>query len=106
MENARSRRSLFCLPELFSLSYDVGEHLNFIASTRYEFCLWTDGLNVLLGREMVSERMRSELDILLSMELKLRLLDLENIAIPDAPPDIPKPPSNLNFCYDFTHIEQ
>uniref|UniRef100_A0A670YI65 ELMO domain-containing protein n=1 Tax=Pseudonaja textilis TaxID=8673 RepID=A0A670YI65_PSETE len=70
------------------------------------FCLWTDGLNVLLGREMISERMQTDLDILLSMELKLRLLDLENITIPDAPPDIPKPPSNLNFCYDFTHIEQ
>ncbi|KAH0619555.1 hypothetical protein JD844_000274 [Phrynosoma platyrhinos] len=68
----------------FSISYDVGDHLNFIAPTRYE----------------------SDLDILLSMELKLQLLDLENIPIPDAPPVIPKPPSNLNFCYDFTLIEQ
>ncbi|KAJ7311959.1 hypothetical protein JRQ81_006282 [Phrynocephalus forsythii] len=90
----------------FSISYDAAEHLNFIAPTRYEFCLWTDGLNVLLGREMVSERTQSDLDILLSMELKLCLLDLENIPIPDVPPVVPKPPSNLNFCYDFTHIEQ
>ncbi|CAM4541556.1 engulfment and cell motility protein 3 isoform X1 [Lepidochelys kempii] len=91
----------------FSISYDVEEYyLNFIAPTRYEFCLWTDGLNVLLGREMTSERTQSELDILLSMELKLRLLDLENIPIPDAPPPIPKPPSNLNFCYDFSPMEQ
>ncbi|ETE63681.1 Engulfment and cell motility protein 3 [Ophiophagus hannah] len=80
--------------------------LDLAFSISYDFCLWTDGLNVLLGREMVSERMQTDLDILLSMELKLRLLDLENITIPDAPPDIPKPPSNLNFCYDFTHIEQ
>ncbi|XP_065272603.1 engulfment and cell motility protein 3 [Emys orbicularis] len=91
----------------FSISYDVEEYyLNFIAPTRYEFCLWTDGLNVLLGREMTSERTQSELDILLSMELKLRLLDLENISIPDAPPPVPKPPSNLNFCYDFSPNEQ
>ncbi|XP_048726580.2 engulfment and cell motility protein 3 isoform X2 [Caretta caretta] len=91
----------------FSISYDVEEYyLNFIAPTRYEFCLWTDGLNVLLGREMTSERTQSELDILLSMELKLRLLDLENIPIPDAPPPVPKPPSNLNFCYDFSPMEQ
>ncbi|XP_074929832.1 engulfment and cell motility protein 3 isoform X2 [Chelonoidis abingdonii] len=91
----------------FSISYDVEEYyLNFIAPTRYEFCLWMDGLNVLLGREMTSERTQSELDILLSMELKLRLLDLENISIPDAPPPVPNPPSNLNFCYDFSPHEQ
>uniref|UniRef100_A0AAY4DYD0 ELMO domain-containing protein n=1 Tax=Denticeps clupeoides TaxID=299321 RepID=A0AAY4DYD0_9TELE len=71
-----------------------------------KFCLWTDGLNVLLGREMNSESMRSELEILLSMEIKLRLLDLENVPIPDTAPPIPKPPSNFNFCYDFSQAEQ
>lgn len=71
-----------------------------------QFCLWTDGLNVLLGKEMTSERMQTDLDVLLSMELKLRLLDIENISIPDTPPPVPKPPSNLNFCYDFSHAEQ
>ncbi|KAM6353090.1 engulfment and cell motility protein 3 isoform 2-T2 [Alca torda] len=91
----------------FSIMYDMEEYcLNFIAPTRYEFCLWTDGLNVLLGKEMTSERTQTDLDVLLSMELKLRLLDLENISIPDTPPPIPKPPSNLNFCYDFSHAEQ
>lgn len=71
-----------------------------------QFCLWTDGLNVLLGKEMTSERTQTDLDVLLSMELKLRLLDLENISIPDNPPPVPKPPSNLNFCYDFSYAEQ
>lgn len=71
-----------------------------------QFCLWTDGINVLLGKEMASERTQSDLDILLSMELKLRLLDLENIPIPDDAPPVPKPPSNLNFCYNFSHAEQ
>lgn len=71
-----------------------------------QFCLWTDGLSVLLGREMASESMRSELEILLSMEIKLRLLDLENVPIPDNAPVVPKPPSNYNFCYDFSQTEQ
>uniref|UniRef100_A0A671UVU5 Engulfment and cell motility 3 n=1 Tax=Sparus aurata TaxID=8175 RepID=A0A671UVU5_SPAAU len=70
------------------------------------FCLWTDGLSVLLGREMSSESMRSELEILLSMEIKLRLLDLENVPIPECAPVVPKPPSNYNFCYDFSQTEQ
>uniref|UniRef100_A0A8C8E2E7 Engulfment and cell motility 1 n=1 Tax=Oryzias sinensis TaxID=183150 RepID=A0A8C8E2E7_9TELE len=43
---------------------------------------------------------KSDLDTLLSMEMKLRLLDLENIQIPDAPPPIPKEPSNYDFVYD------
>uniref|UniRef100_A0A3Q2XY38 Engulfment and cell motility 3 n=1 Tax=Hippocampus comes TaxID=109280 RepID=A0A3Q2XY38_HIPCM len=91
----------------FSITYDVEEYsLNFIAPSRTDFCLWTDGLSVLLGREMSSESMRSELDILLSMEIKLRLLDLENIPIPENAPVVPKPPSNYNFCYDFSQTEQ
>lgn len=61
---------------------------------------------MLLGREMRSERAQSDLDVLLSMELKLQLLDLENISIPDAPPPVPKPPSNLDFWYDFSHAEE
>uniref|UniRef100_A0A8P4JX60 Engulfment and cell motility 3 n=1 Tax=Dicentrarchus labrax TaxID=13489 RepID=A0A8P4JX60_DICLA len=91
----------------FSITYDVEEYsLNFIAPSRTDFCLWTDGLSVLLGRDMSSESMRSELEILLSMEIKLRLLDLENVPIPESAPVVPKPPSNYNFCYDFSQTEQ
>uniref|UniRef100_A0A8C6IM02 Uncharacterized protein n=1 Tax=Melopsittacus undulatus TaxID=13146 RepID=A0A8C6IM02_MELUD len=105
-EKSSGKQNKDVLELAFSIVYDMEEYcLNFVAPTRYEFCLWTDGLNVLLGKEMTSERMQTDLDVLLSMELKLRLLDLENISIPDAPPPIPKPPSNLNFCYDFSHAE-
>ncbi|XP_041048023.1 engulfment and cell motility protein 3 isoform X2 [Carcharodon carcharias] len=90
----------------FSVLYDTEDYsLNFIAPTKYDFCLWTDGLNVLLGKELNSEQTKSELEILLSMEVKLRLLDLENIPIPDAAPPVPSAPSNYNFCYDFSHTE-
>ncbi|XP_062477172.1 engulfment and cell motility protein 3 isoform X2 [Pezoporus occidentalis] len=105
-EKSSGKQNKDVLELAFSIVYDMEEYcLNFVAPTRYEFCLWTDGLNVLLGKEMTSERTQTDLDVLLSMELKLRLLDLENISIPDAPPPIPKPPSNLNFCYDFSHAE-
>ncbi|XP_032606394.3 engulfment and cell motility protein 3 isoform X2 [Taeniopygia guttata] len=106
-EKSSGKQNKDVLELAFSIVHDVEEYcLNFVAPTRYEFCLWTDGLNVLLGKEMTSERTQTDLDVLLSMELKLRLLDLENISIPDDPPPIPKPPSNLNFCYDFSHAEQ
>ncbi|XP_035285010.1 engulfment and cell motility protein 1 isoform X2 [Anguilla anguilla] len=84
----------------FSVLYESDEYLNFIAPDKHEYCVWTDGLNALLGKEMTSEFTKTDLDVLLSMEMKLRLLDLENIQIPEAPPPIPKEPSNYDFVYD------
>ncbi|XP_023667687.1 engulfment and cell motility protein 1 isoform X2 [Paramormyrops kingsleyae] len=84
----------------FSVLYDSDEYLNFIAPDKHEYCMWTDGLNALLGKEMTSDFTKTDLDTLLSMEMKLRLLDLENIQIPEAPPPIPKEPSNYDFVYD------
>lgn len=69
-------------------------------SVSLQYCVWTDGLNALLGKEMTSDYTKSDMDTLLSMEMKLRLLDLENIQIPEAPPPIPKEPSNYDFVYD------
>uniref|UniRef100_A0A3Q3S3X6 Engulfment and cell motility 1 (ced-12 homolog, C. elegans) n=1 Tax=Mastacembelus armatus TaxID=205130 RepID=A0A3Q3S3X6_9TELE len=84
----------------FSVLYESDEYLNFIAPDKHEYCVWTDGLNALLGKEMTSDNTKSDMDTLLSMEMKLRLLDLENIQIPEAPPPIPKEPSNYDFVYD------
>ncbi|KAG5273378.1 hypothetical protein AALO_G00150680 [Alosa alosa] len=107
MKENKGKQTKEVLDLAFSITYDVEEYsLNFIASSRTDFCLWTDGLNVLLGRDMSSECMRSELEILLSMEIKLRLLDLENVPIPERAPAVPNPPSNFNFCYDFSQAEQ
>ncbi|KAK2838387.1 hypothetical protein Q7C36_013201 [Tachysurus vachellii] len=106
MKDNKGKQTKELLDLAFSITYDVEEYsLNFVASSRTDYCLWTDGLNVLLGKEMSSESMRSELEILLSMEIKLRLLDLENVPIPDSAPPVPKPPSNFNFCYDFSQAE-
>ncbi|XP_072917588.1 engulfment and cell motility protein 2 isoform X4 [Hemitrygon akajei] len=85
----------------FSILHDPDEALNFIAPNKYEYCIWTDGLNALLGKEMTSELTKNDLDTLLSMEIKLRLLDLENIQIPEAPPPIPKEPSSYDFVYHY-----
>uniref|UniRef100_A0A3P8NSN6 ELMO domain-containing protein n=1 Tax=Astatotilapia calliptera TaxID=8154 RepID=A0A3P8NSN6_ASTCA len=89
----------------FSVLYDPDETLNFVAPNKYEYCIWTDGLCALLGREMGSDLTRSDLDTLISMEMKLRLLDLENITIPEAPPPVPKEPSSYNFTYNYSGHE-
>ncbi|XP_012927014.1 engulfment and cell motility protein 3 isoform X2 [Heterocephalus glaber] len=92
----------------FSISYDRGEeeaYLNFIAPSKRDFYLWTDGLSALLGSPMGSEQTRLDLEQLLTMETKLRLLELENVPIPDQPPPVPPTPTNFNFCYDCTIAE-
>ncbi|KAJ3596632.1 hypothetical protein NHX12_003036 [Muraenolepis orangiensis] len=106
MKDNKGKQTKEVLDLALSITYDVEYSLNFIASSRTDFCLWTDGLSALLGRGMSSEAMRSELEILLSMEIKLRLLDLDNVQIPDHAPPVPHPPTNYHFCYDFSQAEQ
>lgn len=89
----------------FSLMYDTEseeKHLDFIATSQPMFAIWTDGLATLLNKEMLSTEAHEELETLLNMEMKLRLLDLENISIPENPPAIPAEPPNFNFVYDFS----
>ncbi|XP_065676231.1 engulfment and cell motility protein 1-like [Hydra vulgaris] len=83
----------------FSIMYNQEEHLDFIAPTQYLFSVWTDALNSLLGKEMTSPESGSDLEMLLNMEMKLLLLDLEDVRIPEVPPPIPKEPDNYNFFY-------
>ncbi|XP_021487426.1 engulfment and cell motility protein 3 isoform X2 [Meriones unguiculatus] len=92
----------------FSISYDHGDeeaYLNFIAPSKRDFNLWTDGLSALLGSTMSSEQTRLDLEQLLTMETKLRLLELENVPIPEQAPPVPPPPTNFNFCYDYSITE-
>lgn len=92
----------------FSLIIDTAEvskpneaALNFVAPDEQVFDYWTDGINVLLGKKMVSKEMENDLETLLSMDIKLRLLDAEGITIPQDPPMIPDDPPNYDFYYDL-----
>lgn len=55
---------------------------------------------------MTSKEAEIDLDTLLSMEIKLRLLDAEGVGvdIPQDPPPVPADPPNYEFCYDFKWI--
>ncbi|KAK3086881.1 hypothetical protein FSP39_024837 [Pinctada imbricata] len=78
---------------------DNAECYCFIAKDEKEFDMWTDGINVLLSNEMTSNQMNQDLEMLLSMEIKIRLLDTEGITIPKEPPPIPPEPDNYDFAY-------
>lgn len=88
-------------PPILELCRGINNAWSCQLSSSLQYCIWIDGLNALLGKDMSSELTRSDLDTLLSMEMKLRLLDLENIQIPEAPPPIPKEPSSYDFVYHY-----
>ncbi|XP_065186852.1 engulfment and cell motility protein 2-like [Sycon ciliatum] len=71
--------------------------LDFVAEDEKQYAIWIDGLRVLLNQPM--EHASEDIDMLLNMDMKLRLLDVENAPIPDQPPKIPPDPPNLDFYY-------
>lgn len=96
--SAKSRKHQF----LFAFTVDSGqpETQEFIASDESTFNHWIDGINVLLNQPMESNLKQEEYDALLSMEIKLRLLDTEGIDISKDPPPVPEEPDNYNFCFE------
>lgn len=98
MKDARGRKTTHQLA--FSLTLDSAEvqSLDFVAPDEQVFDYWTDGINALLGNKMVSKETENDLETLLSMDIKLRLLDAEGITIPQEPPAVPADPPNYDFC--------
>lgn len=87
------------VPTIFSVFYEGDEHLDFIAPNLTVFNIWVDGLSILTGKRMPSKASEEDLETLLNMDLKLRLLDIENVTIPSVPPSIPKEPADYDFYY-------
>lgn len=49
--------------------------------------------------QMSSSQVEQDMEMLLSMEIKIRLLDTEGLQIPAEPPPLPSLPENYNFAY-------
>jgi hypothetical protein len=52
------------------------------------------------GNPMSSATKESEFKVLLDLEVRLQLLDLQGISLPRKPPPVPKDPPNYNFGYN------
>jgi engulfment/cell motility protein 1 len=83
----------------FSIFFGNDEHLDFSPSNDTIFSIWVDGLSILCSQRMVSKLAEDDLNTLLVMEMKLRLLDVENVSIPSEPPVVPPDPPNYDFFY-------
>ena len=84
----------------FGIAFSGGEdkRLELLATDERKFCVWIDGIRILLGQPPDSDLATSDMETLLNMDMKIHLLAIENIPIPDYPPVIPPNPPNLDFC--------
>ncbi|RZF36028.1 hypothetical protein LSTR_LSTR005844 [Laodelphax striatellus] len=74
--------------------------LNLITQSQEVADYWNDAINCLKGNKMKSDSLRRELKILLDMELRIRLLELDGIDIPNEPPPLPPSPPNFDFALE------
>ncbi|XP_011551614.2 engulfment and cell motility protein 1 [Plutella xylostella] len=100
MKDLRGRKITPQLAFSLILKSDSVTSLDFMAPDEQIYDYWTDGINALLNEKMVSKNFENDLETLLSMDIKVRLLDAEGIDIPKDPPPIPDEPEDYDFYYD------
>lgn len=101
MKDIKGRKTAHQLAFSITLDSQDTPSLDFVAPDEQVFDYWTDGIHALLGNKMVSKMCENDLETLISMDIKLRLLDAEGIDIPQDPPPIPAEPDNYDFFYDL-----
>ena len=60
---------------------------------------------MLAGKPMPSKSSEEDDDTLLNTDLKLRLLDIENVSTPSIQPAIPKEPTEFDFYYKLDNSD-
>uniref|UniRef100_A0A336LYW8 CSON006325 protein n=1 Tax=Culicoides sonorensis TaxID=179676 RepID=A0A336LYW8_CULSO len=88
---------------LFAITFDKESEQDtweFVAPDEQSLNYFCDGINALLNQPMESPLAKQELDILLSMRIKIQLLDTEGLDISKEPPPIPPEPDNYDFCFE------
>ncbi|CAK9302351.1 unnamed protein product [Gordionus sp. m RMFG-2023] len=95
-KDIKNKKALLSLVLIINLKNDLG-YINLIAPDIQSLNKWMDGLSFLIGEEIMSHEFKNDLETLLSMEIKVHLLEIQNIVLQDTPPDIPKDPPHYNF---------
>lgn len=80
--------------ELASVSFSIlmkeaGKTIDVHASSKDDFVQWTDGFRLILSDRIENNASFDEIKTLTNIELKVRLLDLEGIQIPQTAPLLP-----------------
>ncbi|KAA0202432.1 hypothetical protein HAZT_HAZT000449 [Hyalella azteca] len=80
---------------------DSHKTIDIIATDEKTYNCWIDGIKIVTKGKMNSQAAEADIEMLLEMELKLQLLDLDGVTIPTCPLVVPPLPSNYNFCYSL-----
>lgn len=104
MRDTKSKKSTISLAFALLSQEDSVRNLCFVAPKPEIFSYWVDGLNALLGNAMTSEEAVKDSETLLDLDVKLRLLDIEGLNIPDSMPELPPSPPNYNFTYKSSYV--
>lgn len=86
-----------------SINGQQPQPLCFVAGKPEIFDYWIDGLNSLLQQDMTSNETKKDVEMLLDLDVKLRLLDIEGLNIPDQAPELPPSPPDYDFEYRPQH---
>ncbi|KAH1019193.1 hypothetical protein HUJ04_009047 [Dendroctonus ponderosae] len=84
--------------QAFSIVVEHEEKIKFIAEDEKTACYWADGLFLLMKHDRpkkLSKYYTEELDQLVVMDIRLQLLELQNVPIPKNPPPVPPLPANI-----------
>ncbi|EDV26021.1 uncharacterized protein TRIADDRAFT_55703 [Trichoplax adhaerens] len=79
------------------------QELNLACNGEATHSIWCDGILCLLGKEMTSAEADNDFNTLIKMDIRLRLLEIENVKLPKLPPPIPPEPDNFNFVDEYYH---
>lgn len=104
MRDTKGKKSTTSLAFAIISREDSVRNLCFVASNSEIYDCWVDGLNALIDRQMVSQGAEKDAEMLLELDIKLRLLDIEGVSIPEKMPEIPPSPPNFEFSYKPTLI--
>lgn len=74
---------------------DLNKSLDLVALNQDDFSNWTDGLRVLIHDRFENPQTQEEFKTLVSIELRIRLLDLAGVQTPQEAPQIPPLPPNF-----------
>ena len=90
----REKRATMMGDKTMTIMSADNTQLDVIAEKDDAFHCWSDAINYLLGREgKKSQKFNDDLELLLGHEVRLRLLDLEDVKLPDEAPPIPPLPT-------------
>jgi len=78
------------VPLSFSLSLPEGKTLDFISQTKEDLINWTDGVRTLLSGKLENPETLDEVASLSNLELRIRVLELGGIEVPNEAPKIPE----------------